>query len=366
MGNGKAGSGRENGSSIRTSVGKKKRMRKPPRRFHFLILFLVTIGLALGVSEVMSHGKFKEQAADSASVSKQADNANGKHGPGRTPTASDKPQADKAADVKPTVTPSPKGESGSGKSAAVSSAEPTAKTGKETPVDANAKPTATPAAKDGKNNIESKPPKNTAYPQSDPNKKVALTFDDGPDSKYTPKILDILKENKVKATFFLVGKNAEKYPDIVKRIVKEGHTLGNHSWDHSKLTELTSEQISEEIAKTDRVLKSVTGHVPTLFRAPYGAVNKKVEADVAASGHKLASWSVDTRDWDGTSVAGIMEYVKKQTKPGGIVLQHSAGGKNSNLDNTVEALPELIDYLRQNGYTLVSAAELLSVNESMQ
>lgn len=194
----------------------------------------------------------------------------------------------------------------------------------------------------------------------DARKQIALTFDDGPDNKYTPKILDILKKNQIKATFFLVGEHAERYPDTVKRIAEEGHIIGNHTWDHQDLAKLPPESIHNEIAKTDEMIKKITGQSPSLFRAPYGAVNEQVKSDAASSGHMLIGWSVDTMDWDGKTVQQIMAAVKKEAAPGAIILQHSSGGKKGNLNNTVEALPQIIAYLKNNGYSFVTVPELLT------
>jgi peptidoglycan/xylan/chitin deacetylase (PgdA/CDA1 family) len=195
-------------------------------------------------------------------------------------------------------------------------------------------------------------------------KQVALTFDDGPDDKYTLKILDILKSNGIKATFFVVGEHAAKYPNVMKRIVQEGHVIGNHSWDHSDLVKLSSDLILNEITKTDDVVRSINGVSPTLFRSPYGAVNSDVRTDAASTGHQIIGWSVDTRDWDGISTAEIMNAVKKEVKPGAIILQHSAGGKGGNLTNTIQALPQIISYLKQNNYSFVTVTELLSTEKA--
>ncbi|MCZ8512260.1 polysaccharide deacetylase family protein [Paenibacillus filicis] len=197
------------------------------------------------------------------------------------------------------------------------------------------------------------------YSVSSKGKKVALTFDDGPDNKYTARILDILKEQGVPATFFLVGKHVQQYPQMVKRISQEGHAIGNHSWDHANLARMSPADVQGEITKTDEAIKSLTGEAPVLFRAPYGAISQEVVNDAIASGHQLIGWSVDTMDWDGKSPATILTTLKKELKPGAIVLQHSAGGKGGNLANTVEALPQLIAYLKKEGYQFVTVTDLI-------
>ncbi|MFC5452742.1 polysaccharide deacetylase family protein [Paenibacillus aestuarii] len=193
---------------------------------------------------------------------------------------------------------------------------------------------------------------------------AALTFDDGPDDKYTPRILDILKKENVKGTFFVVGQQAKQHPQMMKRIVEEGHAVGNHSWDHPDLAKASPDKIQSEIMSTDDVIKQLTGAVPTLFRAPYGAVSPQLESEAEGSGHELIGWSVDTLDWDGKSVSQILTNVKKEVRPGSIILQHFAGGKKGNLNNTVEALPQIIAYLRQKGYTLVTVPELIAAKKS--
>lgn len=191
-------------------------------------------------------------------------------------------------------------------------------------------------------------------------KEIALTFDDGPDTKYTSRILDILKEQHVPATFFVIGQHAEKYPQMMKRIAQEGHVIGNHSWDHANMAKLDQAQVNEEIAHTDQVIKEITGETTTLFRPPYGAISQPIVTASASSGHKIINWSVDTLDWDGKNAAAILAALKKEARPGAIVLQHSAGGKGGNLNATVEALPQMIEYLRKEGYTFVTVPDLLA------
>ncbi|WP_282936903.1 polysaccharide deacetylase family protein [Paenibacillus sp. RC67] len=196
-------------------------------------------------------------------------------------------------------------------------------------------------------------------------KRVALTFDDGPDNKYTPRILDILKKNQIQATFFLIGENAQKHPQVINRILQEGHVLGNHSWDHQNLSKMTCDQIQSEISKTDELIKSISGQSPEVFRAPYGAVSTEVLETASLTGHqKIIGWSVDTQDWKGKTAAEILSTVKKEVRPGAIILQHSFGGRGGNLNNTVEALPLIIAYLKENGYSFVTVPELLSYDHT--
>lgn len=189
-------------------------------------------------------------------------------------------------------------------------------------------------------------------------KRIALTFDDGPDKTYTPLILDVLKKREIKATFFVVGTQVAKYGDVMKRISAEGHAIGNHTWDHADLTKRTAEQIAQEISRTDEAIRKALGTGTKLFRPPYGAANDKVKAALADADQQLIQWTVDTRDWAGTAPTEIVEKVKKQAKPGGIILMHCFGGKNGKLDNTIEALPLVIDYLKEEGYTFVTVPEL--------
>jgi peptidoglycan/xylan/chitin deacetylase (PgdA/CDA1 family) len=189
-------------------------------------------------------------------------------------------------------------------------------------------------------------------------KRVALTFDDGPDWRYTARILDILKREKVRATFFLVGRMAERRPDLVRRMVREGHVVANHTWNHPNLPRLRDEQVKQEIERTNRVIWEITGRSPVLFRAPYGSLSQRVERLIAEEGMTIVHWNVDTRDWDGRSSDQIIQTVRQQAGPGSVILQHTAG---RNLDNTVAALPQIIADLKKQGYTMVTVPELLGI-----
>lgn len=189
-------------------------------------------------------------------------------------------------------------------------------------------------------------------------KQAALTFDDGPDGRFTPQILDILKKYNVKATFFVIGRNAQKYPKVLERISDEGHVIGNHSWDHKDFTKLTDNDLYEEIHKTETLLDRQLGSHFPLIRMPYGAFNDNVVKDIAAQGYYNIYWSVDTEDWSGISPSAIKKNIRKELRPGTIVLMHSSGQSKA-ISNTVKVLPEVIEMLQKGGYKLVTVPELL-------
>lgn len=188
-------------------------------------------------------------------------------------------------------------------------------------------------------------------------KQVALTFDDGPDNYYTLQILDILKREHIKATFFVVGRMAQNHPDSLRKIYEAGHTIGNHSWNHPEFTKLSKSAVEWQIASTNNVISSVIGRKPILFRPPYGAMNNGLEHLVAGVGFKIIYWDVDTVDWNFPTSAQILQTVKKELKPGSIILQHCAGDKG--IEASVQALPSIIAYLRQQGYQFVTVDQLI-------
>jgi peptidoglycan/xylan/chitin deacetylase (PgdA/CDA1 family) len=189
-------------------------------------------------------------------------------------------------------------------------------------------------------------------------KKVALTFDDGPDDKYTPQILDILKEEKVHATFFVIGKMAHKNPQILRRIVSEGNVIGNHTWDHPLIPKLSQKQLQYELDRTDKEILKITGYKVHFFRPPYEAIHGG-KRQILAKGYQIIDWDVDTEDWKpGRTSDEIFKTIARQVEPGSIILEHCAGGDRS---ATVQSLRKTIEYLKAQGYEIVTLDELLQI-----
>jgi len=195
-------------------------------------------------------------------------------------------------------------------------------------------------------------------------RNIALTFDDGPDDKFTPQVLDVLKAHGVKATFFLLGKQAEAHPAIVKRIIREGHAIGNHSYRHPLFTKITVEQFNKEVEQTEEVLNRLTGYRPKLLRPPYGEINEEQLLWAHSNGYVVVNWNVDSLDWKNLGEQQVSGNILGHTKAGAIVLQHSAGGDSQDLSGTVKALPAIIAKLREQGYGLVTVPELLHLSKS--
>lgn len=193
--------------------------------------------------------------------------------------------------------------------------------------------------------------------------QVALTFDDGPDPKWTPRILDVLKENGVRATFFLVGVNAEKYPGLVRRIVAEGHEIGNHTYYHPNLAVCWPEHVRLELNATQLLLEEITGRSTTLFRPPYNAdTSPSSLAELAPlqianeMNYLVVLENIDPQDWARPGAGVILQRIRQQRRDGSIILLHDAGGDRS---QTVAALPEIIDWLRTRGDTIVPLSTLI-------
>ncbi|MBS3908626.1 MAG: polysaccharide deacetylase family protein [Actinobacteria bacterium] len=193
---------------------------------------------------------------------------------------------------------------------------------------------------------------------------VAITFDDGPNPAYTPQLLDILKEKGVKATFFVVGLHVKKYPDIARRIVAEGHDIGNHTYTHKDLVPATRRMVLAQTHKTEQAIKRVTGRTTKLFRPPRGIYSGAVRRLlVDDEGYRLILWSVSSIDWRQTSPLKILRRVLCHTRPGSILLFHDSGAvlrrEGASRQNTVDALPMVIDALRERGYEFVTMTEML-------
>ncbi|MFW6281999.1 MAG: polysaccharide deacetylase family protein [bacterium] len=192
----------------------------------------------------------------------------------------------------------------------------------------------------------------------DTEKRIALTFDDGPDELNTPVILDILAEKNVKATFFLLGENVKLFPEITKRIHDEGHQIGNHSWSHDNFRELENEQVlNKEILPTSEKIEEITGLYPRLLRPPFGAINDETIETLGEKNWQIVNWSIDSYDWhiSRDNPDEIVNRMKRLHHPGGIVLLHN----NFQSRVTTEALADIIETLKEKGYQFNTIAELL-------
>jgi peptidoglycan/xylan/chitin deacetylase (PgdA/CDA1 family) len=178
---------------------------------------------------------------------------------------------------------------------------------------------------------------------------MMLTFDDGPDPRYTPSILDTLAEYDVRATFFVCGEMADYSKDLLSRMADEGHVVGNHTWSHPLLTKLTRRRIRTEMERTCEVVEKAYGEAPRWFRAPYGAWNRAAFQLGAELGMEPLAWTVDTLDWTTPGTATIVDRVEDGAAPGVVVLSHDAGGNRS---QTVRALRSYLPQLLDSGYHL--------------
>lgn len=197
------------------------------------------------------------------------------------------------------------------------------------------------------------------------NKKfVALTFDDGPNPKATPQILDTLKEKGTKATFFLLGANSQKYPDLVKRIAKDGHEIAIHSYSHSPWLFISAPQsIRDDLQSSVETIAKITKSQARYFRPPWGNRSPWLSKEANKLGLTIINWSIDPWDaWLHPTKERILKRTAAQLHPGGIILLHDGHGLTTTYSKqaTISALPELITQVESRGYTFVTISELLS------
>lgn len=190
-------------------------------------------------------------------------------------------------------------------------------------------------------------------------KVIALTFDDGPDPIDTPEVLDILKEKNVRATFFVLGQAAHAHPHLLKRIIMEGHEIGNHSFNH----DYQQRRLVEEIKLTDQEVFVSTGTHTYFYRPPGGSLSKNQLETVKKNGHTVVLWSVDSKDWRNPGVKQIVDNVNKNVFPGAIILLHDGGYQRT---QTVKALGPIIDALRERGYRLTTLSGLKMVDSEIK
>ena len=180
--------------------------------------------------------------------------------------------------------------------------------------------------------------------------KIAITFDDGPSSLCTPELLDGLKERDVKATFFLIGQNAEKHPDIVKRLDDEGHLIGNHTYHHVEITKVSNEEAYKEITDTNEAIYKITGKTPEYMRPPFGLWQRNLELDLEVL---PVMWTIDPLDWTTENVDEIVNKVVTEAEENDIILLHDC------YKTSVEAALKIIDTLKEKGFEFVTVDELI-------
>lgn len=180
--------------------------------------------------------------------------------------------------------------------------------------------------------------------------KIALTFDDGPSAAWTPALLDGLKERGVKATFFLIGENADKNPEIVKRMAEEGHLIGNHTYHHVELTKVSENEARLELADTSAVIVRITGKEPEYMRPPFGAWQRKLEQEIQML---PVLWTIDPLDWTTENQDEIVNKVVTEAEENDIILLHDC------YKSSIEAGLRIIDILQEEGFVFVTVDELL-------
>jgi len=186
---------------------------------------------------------------------------------------------------------------------------------------------------------------------------IALTFDDGPDPRFTPDVLDILAKKEVKATFFVIGESAERFPGLVEQAILEGHEIENHTYSHPELDQREPVSFYEELIRCERVIHRVTGRSPSYFRPPKRLYNNEVVKTAQLNGYQVVLWTVAMENKNDRTVKDVVKRVMKKVKPGAIILAHD-GTLNRSL--TIRALPVLIDELHKQGYRLVTLKELMA------
>ncbi|BBI35069.1 polysaccharide deacetylase family protein [Cohnella abietis] len=194
-------------------------------------------------------------------------------------------------------------------------------------------------------------------------RKVALTFDDVPDPRFTPQVLNVLKRKKIHATFFVVGTRSSKHPDLLRRIHREGHNIGNHSYSHPDFSKLPLVKMQEQIGRAEAVIEGIVGFNPKLVRPPYGEILPRQLEWAKKKNYTVVNWDVDSSDWRQLSAEQVFRNVTRAVRPGSVVLMHAGGGQGQNLLGTVNALPRIIDWLRLHDYEPVTLTELLAIPE---
>lgn len=188
---------------------------------------------------------------------------------------------------------------------------------------------------------------------------LAITFDDGPHPVNTPKLLDILAQRNIKATFFLVGQNVKQYPDLVRRILREGHEIGNHTWTHASLSSISDDAVRKELRRSDEALFEIAGYRPHLMRPPYGAINTRLKNLIYSEfGYPCILWSVDPQDWRRPGVSVVVNRLVSGARNGSILLTHDIHAP------TIVAVPQALDQLLAKGFQFVTVSQLMNIEKA--
>ena len=190
-------------------------------------------------------------------------------------------------------------------------------------------------------------------------RRVALTFDDGPDRDWTPRVLDLLAARRARGSFFLVGERAAQVPDAVRRMVAEGHEVGSHGWSHRSLWLCGPRRTADEIDRAHATLAALAGREPRYFRPPWGMVNAAMFGALRRRGERCVFWSIQPEGLRAVAAEDQVRHVLRRAHSGAIVDLHDAEGTRRAPERLVQALPAMIDGLRAAGYELATIAELL-------
>ncbi len=191
------------------------------------------------------------------------------------------------------------------------------------------------------------PPRTATKSGSGGGKVIYLTFDDGPAVKYTTQVLNLLDQYDAKATFFELGQNASAHPDLTREVIRRGHAVGSHTWDHADMRRLSTTALDHEITTTSSTLEKLTGRPITCLRPPYGALNGTARAEIKRFNLDLQLWNIDPQDWNRPGVAAIVDTVVGNARSGRVSLMHDGGGNRS---QSVAALAQILPTLKAKGY----------------
>lgn len=206
--------------------------------------------------------------------------------------------------------------------------------------------------------------KSTIYRVNTDSKVVALTFDDGPSPIWTPQILDELKKADIEATFFMVGKHVERYPETARRVAREGHEIENHGYDHKVMVYYKIDELRKEINDTEKIIRDVTGQTTRYFRPPKAWLTTIEKQKIREMGYSIVLWSLNSKDWVTFHDKQITSYLLRHIRPGDIILFHDSGGvfstEGGDRRQTVKTIPRLVRKLKEKGYRFVTISELLN------